>query len=140
MRGDKGSPPGAKGSFYPHGPAAKPPAVAAERDMKGAPAVTEPTEALDFELNEQKHKKWFRSVMMLVLPIVAFGWLALIAWATLTDRIKGVQVGIVLGIAGAGLLTLLGLQIAWAYSQKNKAAAHPAAATLEAIRKLLGNQ
>ena len=131
MRGDKGSP-------DPYGFEAGPPSVLAEKGMKGSPALTEFAETKDFELDEQKHRKWFRSAMMFLLPIVAFGWLVLIAWATLEGKIEGLQVGIVLGITGAGLLTLLGLQIAWAHSQKNNTATHPAVVVLKSgLIKLL---
>lgn len=58
--------------------------------------------------------------MLLGLPTLTGAWLALIAWTILTGRITGIQVGIALGVTGAGLLTLLGLQIGWAYSQKDE--------------------
>ncbi len=58
--------------------------------------------------------------MMLSLPLVTVSWLGLIAWAVLRGRIEGIQVGIALGMTGAGLLALLGLQIGWAYSRDRR--------------------
>ena len=69
--------------------------------------------------------------MLWFLPIVAVLWLALIAVATFAGMIKGLHVGIPLGLTGAGLLTLLGLQIAWANSQPNRAETHPASIVLK---------
>lgn len=74
---------------------------------------------------------------MWILPVVALGWLVLIALATLKGKIAEAQAGIVLGVTGAGLLALVGLPIAWAYSNKKSATVHPAAAILESLRKLL---
>lgn len=52
---------------------------------------------------------------------MATAWLGLIAWATLTGVILRTQVWIALGATGAGLLTLLGLQVKWAHSRKDEA-------------------
>ena len=60
-------------------------------------------------------------------------WLVLIAVATL---IKGLP-SIPLGLTGAGLLTLVGLQIAWSNSQPNTAETHPASIVLKSGMKLL---
>lgn len=89
--------------------------------MKGDASLQEKTAAKDYELSEQRQKKWFRLVMMFSLPFVTVSWLGLIAWATLTGVILGTQVGIALGATGAGLLTLLGLQVKWAHSRKDEA-------------------
>ena len=74
---------------------------------------------------------------MWFLPVVTTGWLVLIAWATMTGQIPGIQVGIPLAVTGAGLLTLLGFQIAWANSQEKKTTSHPAAVVLKSGAKLL---
>lgn len=96
------------------------PSTTAERGSKEDRTVRTAAEAKKYELSEQQQKKWFRLVMMLSLPLVTVSWLGLIAWAVLRGRIEGIQVGIALGMTGAGLLALLGLQIGWAYSQDRR--------------------
>lgn len=96
------------------------PTAPAQQSLKGDPTLQSRVAAQDYELSEKKHKNRFRWVMLLGLPILTGAWLALIAWTILTGRITGIQVGIALGVTGAGLLTLLGLQIGWAYSQQNE--------------------
>lgn len=102
-----------------HG-AGRRPSASAERGSKEDRTVRATAEAKDYELGEQQQKKWFRLVMMFSLPLVTVCWLGLIAWAVLRGRIEGIQVGIALGVTGAGLLALLGLQIGWAYSQDRR--------------------
>lgn len=89
--------------------------------MKGDASLLEKTAAKDYELDEQKHRNYFRLGSLFVLPLLATAWLGMIAWVTLTGRIEGIQVGIALGATGAGLLTLLGLQVKWAHSRKDEA-------------------
>ena len=117
-----------------HGPGAKPPGEAVERALQDESEIQDTAE--DFELDEQTQKKRFRSIMVWAIPCIAFGWLGMILWTILSGRIQGLQVGIALGATGAGLLTLLGLQIAWANSQKDTKTAH----AVEEIVKFLAKR
>lgn len=96
------------------------PGAPAQQSLKGDPTLQSRVAAQDYELSEKKHENHFRRVMLLGLPTLTGAWLVSIAWTILTGRITGIQVGIALGVTGAGLLTLLGLQIEWAYSQKDE--------------------
>lgn len=93
------------------------PAAPAQQSLKGAPTLQSRVAAKDYELREKKHQNRFRLAMLFGLPILTAAWLFLIAWTILTSRISGIQAGIALGVTGVGLLTLLGLQIGWAYSR-----------------------
>lgn len=92
----------------------------AKTPWKETPPLREKTATEDYELGEQQQKRWFRLVMRFSLPLVTVSWLGLIAWAVLRGLIEGIQVGIVLGMTGAGLLAILGLQIGWAYSRDRR--------------------
>ena len=115
----------------------EPPDEATEQSLKGDPSLQASTEAYALELAEQEQKNRFRRAMIWGVPIVAFLWLVLIAVATFCGMIKGLHVGIPLGLTGAGLLTLVGLQIAWSNSQPNTAETHPASIVLKSGMKLL---
>ena len=97
------------------------PGVPSQQTLKGDAALQEKTATKDYELDERKHQNRFRWLSLIALPVLATAWLGLIAWATLTGVILGTQVGIALGATGAGLLTLLGLQVKWAHSRKDEA-------------------
>ena len=134
---DGSDPRGEKGYSEPSRGLFEPPDEVAEQSLKGDQVLQETTKAKAFELEEQEQKKGFRTVMMFGLPIAAGLWLVFIAVATVCEMIKGLHVGIPLGLTGAGLLTLLGLQIAWANSQPNTAETHPASIVLKSGMKLL---
>ncbi len=111
------------------------PAAPAQQSLKGARTLQRRVAEKDYELSEKKHKNRFRVVMLFGLPILTAAWLFLIAWAIVTDRIEGIQVGIALGATGAGLLTVLGLQISWAYSQKTSTDTDPSGRVLKSVTK-----
>lgn len=129
-------PKGEKGYVDPWGGPVEPPDEATEQSLKGEPALRTSTEAFELELAEQKQKSRFRTAMIWCVPIVALLWLALIAVATFTGRIKGLHIGIPLGLTGAGLLTLVGLQMAWANSQPSTPETHPGSIVLKSGMKL----
>lgn len=105
--------------------------------MKGDTSLLEKTAAKDYELDEQKHRNYFRLGSLFVLPLLATAWLGLIAWVTLTGRIEGIQVGIAPGATGAGLLTLLGFQIEWAHSRDHESDGHRKARVVETLTKYI---
>ena len=119
-----------------HGRGARQPGEAVHQTLKDESELQDTAKAKDFELDEQRQKKRFRSIMVWLVPFIAFGWLGMILWTILSGRIQGLQVGIALGATGAGLLTLLGLQIAWANSQKDTKTAH----AVEEIVKFLAKR
>lgn len=111
------------------------PGLPRQESLKGEPPLREKTAAKDYELSERRHRDRFRWLSLTILPVLATAWLGLIAWATLTDRIQGIQVGIALGATGAGLLTLLGFQIRWAHSRPDEADRHRVGRVVESVTK-----
>lgn len=113
------------------------PGVPHQHSIKGDASLREKAAAKDYELDEQKHKNRFRWLSLITLPLLATAWLGLIAWATLTDRIQGTQVGIAPGATGAGLLTLLGFQVKRAHSRDNESDGHRKARVVETLTKYI---
>ncbi len=119
-------------------PFVEPPVTPSESLLTEDPKLRDEAEAEARKLEkiESGQKKSFRRVMIWLVPIASVVWLVLIASAVLTGKIQGIQVGVALGLTGAGLLTLLGLQLSWSNSHPPAAAAHPAAVVLRRGAKL----
>lgn len=130
------APRGQKGEIGEWGGPVEPPDEATEQTLKGDPALQTSTEAMALALEEQAQKNRFRRAMIWCVPIVATLWLVLIASATFTGTITGLHVGLPPGLIGAGLLTLVGLQVAWANAQPSTPRAHPASIALKSGMKL----
>lgn len=114
------------------------PTTPAQQSLKGDDRLRGRVVAKNYELSERKHKNRFRWIMLFALPVLTTLWLGMIAFTILTDRITGIPVGIALGATGAGLLTLLGLQIGWAYSRKNGAGPSLSGRVLKSFTKAVG--
>ena len=77
---------------------------------------------VQFEIQERQERQRNRRWLRWILPIITGLWLGLIAWMVVTRAIEGVQIGLALGIPGAALLTLVGMQVSWAYGGRGKPA------------------
>lgn len=82
-------------------------------------------DAAQAQVRERREQERSRRWLRWILPIVTVAWLGLIAWMVIARAIEGVQVGLILGIPGAALLTLVGIQVSWAYGGRGKSAPSP---------------
>ncbi len=82
-------------------------------------------DAAQVGVRERQEQERSRRWLQWVLPILTLAWLGLIAWMVVKEAIQGIQVGLVLGIPGAALLTLVGIQVSWAYGGRGKPAPGP---------------
>ena len=91
----------------------------------------------ELALAERSHQRWFRVVMMALVPLVTVACLSLVAWLIISERIVGVQAALALGLPGAGLLTILGLQVGWASPARRAVRSTPAAVVVRSGARLL---
>lgn len=85
--------------------------------------------------SEQSQRDWFRMVMMFAIPLGAVLWTLFVAYLIVCGRVEKLPVALPLGVISAGILTIFGLQIGWAYKTKESPSDHALATALKLIVK-----